>query len=284
MRLMLHPSKKSPRIPKGVTVEVAVCSLNDERGMRAAMKDVSTIYHLASAESKGSRANLMQVDIEGASTISRIGKEANVKRIFYLSHLGADRASAFPLLKAKGVAEDFIKNSGIPYTIIRSAFIYGENDHFTENLARLICLAPGFMYVPGEGNTLLQPIWVDDLIASLIWALDLPLTINQTIEVGGPEFLSIKEILLIIMQKISKKRSLFPISPIYLNIMTELFETFSSKFPTSVFWIDYLAENRICDLDTLPRVFGINPSRFTHRIDYLTHSKKKVQSGYSKSD
>ncbi len=54
--------------------------------------------------------------------------------MIYISHLGADRASAFPVLKAKGIAENFIKTSGINYTILRSGLVYGPNDHFTEGL------------------------------------------------------------------------------------------------------------------------------------------------------
>jgi len=47
-------------------------------------------------------------------------------------------------------------------------------------------------------------------------------------------------------------------------------------FPGSVFWLDYLAENRICALDSLPRVFGINPARFQQKIDYLSIPQRKI--------
>jgi len=276
VRLLLHPSASSPNLPKSVSVEVTVSSINDERGVRAAMKNVRTVYHLASEEKLGSRANLLKVDIEGTQTVSRAAADAGVERIFYLSHLGADRASAFPLLKAKAIAENHIQHSGVDYTIIRSALAYGVNDHFTNNLAKLIKMSPGIMLLPGDGSTMLQPIWVEDLVTSLVWAMDLPQTINQIIAVGGPEFLSIKEIIVIIMQQIGIKRTLVSIGPVYLNIMTGLIETVTKKFPTSVFWMDYLAADRTCNLDTLPSIFGLNPARFTHRIGYLRtkHGKR----------
>jgi hypothetical protein len=40
-----------------------------------------------------------------------------------------------------------------------------------------------------------------------------------------------------------------------------------------VYWLDYLAANRTCGLDTLPKVFNIIPARFSQRLDYL-HGEK----------
>jgi len=106
VRVMLRPSPRSPRLPKGVPVEVSVVSLNDERGVRAALRGVDQIYHLASAGSQGRRGNILTTDIEGTRTLAQMAKDAGVERLIYLSHIGADRASAFPTHKAKGIAEE----------------------------------------------------------------------------------------------------------------------------------------------------------------------------------
>ena len=55
VRVMLRPSPQSPRLPRGVPVEVAVVSFNDEPGVRAALRGVDQIYHLSSAGSQGRR-------------------------------------------------------------------------------------------------------------------------------------------------------------------------------------------------------------------------------------
>jgi hypothetical protein len=117
IRLLLRPSPKSPRIPRGVKVEVAVCSLNDDRGLMAAMRDVDVIYHLAGTERAGSQADLNGVDIDGTAILADAAAQSGVERFFFLSHIGADRASAFPVMKAKGIAEGLIKKSGVTYTI-----------------------------------------------------------------------------------------------------------------------------------------------------------------------
>jgi len=269
VRLLIHPSKKSPAIPKGIPVEIAVSGLNDVRGLRAILSDVDTIYHLASSESQGSSSNLYSVEIDGTTNICLAARDAHVKQIIFLSHLGADRASAYPLLKAKGIAEETIRNSKIDFTIIRSAVVYGLNDHFTTKLIKLIRMSPGFLYLPEDGVNLIQPLWVEDIATCLAWVLSNPEFINQSIQVGGPEYFSFREVIKILMQTASIRRALLAIRPVHLNRLTEFFGIFSKNFPTSVFLIDYLAEDRICDLNSVPTHFNFKPSRFTSHIGYI---------------
>jgi len=269
LKLLIRPSKETPNLPKGLPLEVAVASLKDEKGLRAAMKGVDVVYHLASAEILGRRAELAEVDIQGTQAIIQAASQARINRIVYLSHLGADRASAYPLLKAKAIAEHHIISSGIPYTIFRSALAYGEGDHFTNGLAFLIKVSPYFVMLPERGESLLQPIWVEDLATVMTWSLDLPQTRNETIEVGGPEYLSLRKICGMITQAININRRFVNVSPVFLNALTEIIEILMPNFPTSVFWLDYLATNRTGNLDVLPRIFNLLPARMNQRLGHL---------------
>ncbi len=269
VRLLIRPSKKSPNLPKGVPVEVAVSNLTDPRGIRSAMQDVDIVYHLAGVEWHGARASLMDIDIQGTQVVSQIAAEVGVKRFFYLSHLGADRASAFPVLKAKAISEEHIRRSGVNHTIIRTALVYGLNDHLTSGLARLLNALPSIFFVPEDGETLLQPIWVEDLVTCLLWSLDNNLTINQTYSIGGPEYVSFKHIVQSVLEQINLKRRLVYVFPPYLRGATVLFESMFPGLPVSVYWLDYLAVNRTCSVDVLPRVFNLLPSRFDQRLDHL---------------
>ncbi len=278
IKLLIRPSKNSPRLPKNLPLDIAVTSLKDERGLRAAMKDIDCIYHLASAEMLGRKADLSDVDIKGTQALINAASSANIKRIFYLSHLGAERASAYPLLKAKGIAEYTIKNSGIPFTIYRSGIVYGKNDHFSNGLALLMQASPYFVMLPEEGRTMLQPLWVEDLARVLTWSLDMPETINKTIELGGPEYLSFREICEIIVGVLGIRRKFVNVSPVFLNVLTELIEIIMPNFPTSVFWLDYLAIDRTAELDILPRQFDLLPARMSQHLGYLKKNniRKKI--------
>lgn len=270
VRTLLRPSQSSPNLPRGIPVEVAVSSLNDERSLRAALKGVDTVFHLAGSERNGSKADLTGVDIAGTRMLAQAAAQAKVERIFYLSHLGADRASAFALLKAKAIAEQFIIKSGINYTIFRSGPIYGPGDQFTTGLARLLRMSPGVFLMPGDGSTLLQPIWIEDLITCLLLSLGEPQTLNQIYSIGGAEYYRFREIVEILLQKLSIKRFLISIQPPYLRLIGLFMEQFMPRFPVSIFWLDYLAVDRTCALDVLPRLFGLMPMRFAQNLDYLT--------------
>jgi uncharacterized protein YbjT (DUF2867 family) len=269
VRLLIRPSRQSPQLPRGVPVEVAVSSLTDLRGLHSAMVGVDILYHLAGAESRGPGRGLLEVDIRGTQAVSQVAADVGVKRIFYVSNLGADRASAYPVLKAKAIAEEFLRRSGLDITILRSAIIYGKGDAFTSGLAYLLRNLPFLFLVPEDGRTLLQPLWVEDLATCLVWALDNETTRNQTLSIGGPEYLSLNDILRLIMEATGIRRKLVHVSPPYLRGLTVYLESFLPGLPVSVFWLDYLAANRTCALDTVPRTFNLMPARFHQRLDHL---------------
>ena len=226
VRTLLRPSPRTPRLPKGVPVEVAVVGLGDVRGLRAALRDVDTVIHLAGTEHQGRNANLLGIDIQGTRNLAQAAKEAGVGRFIYLSHVGADRASAFPVHKAKGIAEEYIRKSGVPHTIVRSSIVYGPEDHFTTNLARLLRRVPFFFPIPGDGQTRIQPLWVEDLVAFLLWAMENSETVNQTYEVGGSEYFTLRQTLDTIMETIGKRRLLVATPPPLLRALVVTFETF----------------------------------------------------------
>jgi uncharacterized protein YbjT (DUF2867 family) len=269
VRTLIRPSKRSPRLPRGVPVEVAVSSLKDERGLRAAMVGVDTVYHLVSGEWRGPRASLMEIDIQGTRAVVAAAEDAGVERIFYVSHLGSDRASAYPVLKAKGIAEEFIRRSAMQYTIVRSAIVFGQNDGFTTGLARILGVLPFVFLVPGDGEVQLQPLWVEDLVTCLTWALDDPEFRNRIIDVGGPEYLSFRQIANLVMDASGVHRNLVSVSPPYLRGFTVLLESLLPNLPVSVYWLDYMAVNRTTALDTMPRAFNLMPSRMSQRLGYL---------------
>ena len=280
VRVLLRSSPNSPRLPRGVPVEVAVVSLSDERGVRAALRGVDHIYHLASAGSLGRRGNLFSTDIEGTRVLALAAKDAGIKRVIFLSHLGADRASAFPIQKSKGIAEEHIRRSGVPYTIVRSSIVFGPEDRFTNNLGRLLRAVPGFFPIPSDGRTLLQPLWVEDLVTCLTWALQNPEMVNQTYEVGGSEYFTLRQVLETLMHVTNTRRMFLPLPTPYMRALLVMLDNFIPNFNISTYWLDYVAVNRTCPVDNLPRTFGLMPARFAYRLEYL--ARKPWYSDFAK--
>ena len=269
VRLLLNPSRDYPKLPRGVSVEVAISNMNDERNLRASMKDIDTVFHLVGTEWKGIHAEYEEVDIRAARMFSNVAKQMNVKRFIYMSHIGADKSSAYNLLRAKALAEGAIRESGVPYTIVRSGIVYGQNDHFTSTLRDFVMKTRGPLLIPGGDATLIQPIWVEDLITALMLCMDDDATLNQTIYTGGIETFTFREVLELVMQTIRKKKRIVPVQA---SILRQIYIANEQWFPKRIpmyFWLDYMAEDRITALDILPREFGLMPTRITQNIDYL---------------
>ena len=269
VRALIRPSENSPQLPAGVSVQAAISSLADERGLRAALVGVDTVFHLASIDWGDPHDDLRATDIEGTRNLLDAAQDVGVERLVFLSHLDADRAAAYPVLKTKGIAEEFVRQSPIPSTILRSALAIGPGDHFTVPLAQLLSFLPRVFPVPAEGAALLQPIWVEDLVSCLAWCLEDDETIGQTIEVGGPEHIPFSRILELVMQHSAQPRRLLPVRPSYLRMLNTFVHTFAPRLPVSNYWLDYLAADRICELENVVRIFHLMPARFSQRLEHL---------------
>ena len=273
LRCLVRPSRRSPRLPRGIPVQVSIASLADARGLRAALVGVDTLIHLAGAEWHGRRGDVFGVDAAGTRALVEAAREAGVGRIVYLSHLGADRASAYPVLKAKGIAEEFVRQSGLTYTIVRSTLLYGAEDVFLNVVAALVKLGPGLFLMPGDGRISLQPLWVEDLVTCLEWSLSDLTSLNQTIALGGPEFITFGQMVQTVMEVLGVRRLVIPVRPPFLRAGAWLMEQILPRSPLTTRWLDYLAVNRTCELTSVTQYFGLKPARFVNTVDYLRDKK-----------
>jgi NADH dehydrogenase len=259
----------TPNLPLGEKIEVAVASLRDPRGVRAAFVGVQTVIHLASAESYGDERMLDEVDVEGTRILAEAAADAGVEHLITVSHLGADKSSAFPVLRGKALAEDHIQESSVPFTILRTALAFGAKDHFTTVLSRLSRVLPVIYLIPGEGDAVLQPLWIRDLASCIVWSLGRPEILNQTLNIGGSEMLSTASIIEMVLEASQRRRKLvslqLPLYRIWISFIRQLLR----DPPISKFFADYFALSRSAGLDSVPSYFGLQPSRMERKITFL---------------
>ncbi len=250
-------------------MEVAIASMLDKRGLRAALVGVESVVHLASAEARGREAELQAVDIQGTAVLAAAARQAKVGRLIFVSHLGADLSSAFPVLRAKAIAEQSIQRSFVPATILRSSLAYGPGDRFTSAIAMLLSISPLVFPLPGNGTTALQPIWVEDLATCILWSLEEPAMAGQTYEIGGPEFLTIEQLTQLIKRVTGSRRWVVHTSPASVRALAWMMQRLLPRSPLTTFALDYLATSRMASLDALPRIFGLKPAILEQKLDYL---------------
>jgi NADH dehydrogenase len=188
--------------------------------------------------------------------------------------LGAAPSSAFPLLRVKGQVEELIQKSGIAYTIIRSGLVFGAEDRFINGIAVALRANPVLFMQPGQGEGLLHPIYIDDLIEALYRSLEALHTVDQTLEIGGAEYVTFNELIRTVMRVSGAQRSILPIPPYLLRTLTGLLRNVFPHYPMTPQWYDYLAGNRTAPLGALSETFGVRPRRLEDTL--LTYMPKRA--------
>lgn len=183
-------------------------SVTNKEDIKRAMQDVDSVIHLVAIirEDKAKGQTFERVIGEGTENVTQAAKEAGIKRIIFMSALGATNEST-PYYRNKIRGEEAVKASGIPYTIFRPSFLIGPGGEFTALLKQLTMMP--IVPVLGPGNYPVQPVYVRDIARNFAQALDDERYANQTFEFGGPEVFEYNDMLRQTLEVQGKKGFLF---------------------------------------------------------------------------
>jgi NADH dehydrogenase len=151
----------------------------------------------------------MAVDAAGTERLVAAAVEAGVARLVYMSGAGAAADAPRHWFRAKWRAETAIRESGIAATIIRPTWVYGPRD---VSLNRFLGFARNLQFVPmtNFGRQQLAPVFIDDAARLAADSLVDPAAIGQVFELGGPEALSMREIIARALRTAGIRRPIVP--------------------------------------------------------------------------
>jgi len=196
-------------------------------------------------------------------------QRAGVRRFVLVSRLGADPNSMYPLLRAKGVQEQLVRSSDLSYTILRSTVLYGQYDHFLNTIVGLAGWIWPIYWLPGGGEMMFQPLWVEDLVRCVLVTLSRYDHIGKTIRVAGEERLSYAEMVKLALASAGISRLYYPLPILLIRSLVTLAFSWWFHPPISRFSLDMLAISNVADLDSLRYNFGFHPSPMRHNLAYL---------------
>lgn len=254
-------------------VDVVTGTLNDEEAVYKAVSGVHVIYHLENAFWWGRPRNLERVELVGTRTLTTIARSVRVGRIITLSHLGASPASAYTLMRIKGQVEEIVRSSGLAYTVIRSGLAYGDDDAFINHIGMMLASNPLFFLMPGRGEVVMHPIYINDLIQVMVNALNEIDTVDTTIEVGGAEYTTLRDLILTVMRVTGRHRVIVPVPPYAMRWFTAVYGRVMPRTLITPQWLDLLATNRTARLSNAYDYFKVRPQRFEDTL--LTYLPKK---------
>ena len=107
--------------------------------------------------------NIEETLVETTEVMCDLGQKIGATRFIYLSGFGVSHQSTNLYYRSKWQAEEVIRQSGLPFTILRCSYIFGQGDELTSYL--LSGLVRGRVEIPGDGYYRIQPLYVGDVVA-----------------------------------------------------------------------------------------------------------------------
>lgn len=257
----LLPPHKTDHLPWEHPPEIIEGTILDDEALFRACTGVHVVIHLENAQWWGRARDLERIELFGTRALITAARAARVGRVITLSHLGASPASAYPLLRYKGLVEEALRASGLAYTIIRSGLAFGRDDAFINHLAMQLSTAPGVYLMPGRGEIVLHPIYIDDLVSAIVGSLRAIDTVDQVIEVGGAEYITLEDLIRTVMRVSGNHRFVIGVPPYLLRWVAAVAGWVLPRALLTPQWLDILAANRTARLGTLFHYFGIQPQR-----------------------
>jgi uncharacterized protein YbjT (DUF2867 family) len=148
--------------------------------------------------------------IENSLRLFAAAREAGVQRIVHISITNPSEDSRLPYFSGKARLERAIRESSLPYAILRPAVLFGKEDILINNIAWILRHLPIFG-VFGRGSYRLQPIYVDDLAALAVSCGQAQQ--NQLIDAIGPETFTYRQLVATIGRLIGHPRPVVSVPP-----------------------------------------------------------------------
>jgi uncharacterized protein YbjT (DUF2867 family) len=174
--------------------------------VEAAMRDSQLVINLVGILTESGAQTFSAVQAVGAGTVAKAAGAARA-RMIHVSAIGADAQSASRYAQAKAAGEQAVLAAVPAATIMRPSVIFGPEDQFTNRFAALARMSPVLPLI-GGGATRLQPVYVGDVATAVADAADGKTRPGGIYELGGPEVLTMREIMEIILAITERKRML----------------------------------------------------------------------------
>lgn len=253
VRCLHRPTSDRSLLPQP-EIEWAPGDISDTEALSAAMQGTDVLVNIAS------------LGFGHADSIISAAKKAGIQRAIFMS-----TTAIFTQLNAKSrtvrvAAELAIETSGLRYTILRPTMIYGNNRD--RNMCRLIRFMHYSPIVPifGDGKSLQQPIYVDDVAQAILSCLRSDTTTCKSYNIAGKHPLTYNEVIDTIARQMNKRVGKLHIPSKPVVSLLSLLERRHIPFPIKAEQVLRLNENKDFSYAEAERDFGFSPLAFEEGI------------------
>lgn len=227
--------------------------LRDSETLNAIPKDIEAAYYLVHSMSD-IVGNLAETETAVVNQFLKGIRHTRIQQIIYLGGIINDEKMLSPHLRSRLLVEEAIKQSGIPYTILRASIIIGAGSASFE-IIKDLCEKLPIMIAPKWIQSLCQPIAIGDVLFYLSKVLGNSDCMDKIFDIGGPEVFTFKELML----GYAKFRNLTRWI-ITVPVLTPRLSSYWLVFITSVryslcsYLIESMKTNTVVQLDEIQRI------------------------------
>ena len=252
-------SDRSPL--SALTVEWAAGDLSNPEALTSALRGVDALVNIAS------------LGFGHADSVLRSAREAGVKRGLFISTTAIFTQLNAGSKSVRLAAENAIKASGLDYTILRPTMIYGSpRDRNMWRLIRLLRVTP-ILPIFGDGESLQQPIFVDDVAQAVLLALRTDTTIGKSYNIAGKDPLTYNQVIDTVAAALGRR--VWKLHLPYRMIVRALqfTERMRLRLPIKAEQVLRLNENKAFSYEEAQRDFGFTSRSFDAGIGLEVNAK-----------
>ncbi len=246
-----HPERARDLMVKGV--EMLGVDVTDGRGVDAAVANQDVVIYLVGLLFEKGKQNFIAAHRDGVGRVLAACKQAGVQQYLHMSALGAGDVAESSYAATKAEAEALVRASGLNTTIFRPSIIYGAGDNFFNQFKAMSAVLPVMPVI--SGDTLFQPVWVEDVARAFVSSIANPHVSGQSYDLGGPKAYSFKAMLEMLMCELGRERVFIPMPAVAAKMMA----LFTSVLPTPPITLDQLKllkHDNVVQGDAFPACFG----------------------------
>lgn len=248
--------RRSNEVLKGAAVERREGSILDLNSLLAATKGAEVIVNAVGIIKEAKGKTFDAIHRQGVENLIAAAKENGIKRFIQISALGAGTRIDTAYFRTKEAGEKALINSGLDWTIFRPAMILGRGDGFSTEMLGLMKKGP-FIPVIGKGDYKLQMVYIEDVAECVALSLQKPETIGQTYCLGGPDIMTMNEVLDFLARWKQIRKPKIHIPFFIMRPVSAVMQALLPNPPITPDQLTMLQNFRTCDPAVASRAFGV---------------------------
>lgn len=262
VRAIVRNTAKAAQRLGHLPVEIRTGDVRNVADMRSALAGAGSLVHLAAIAIEKPGQTYGDVNTDATRVLIDSARAESVERLVYMSQNGADSGSPYAFLRSKGIAQDFVQESSLRWTILRPSVIFGPEDEFVNVLARLVRLSPFVFPLPGGGVARFQPVAVADVARAVVTVLGDDSTIRHGYGLGGPAALTLRQMTERILIAMNASRVLVGVPVGAIRPLVALAQKLLPNPPVTTGLLDLLDIDNVIERNDLKDKLGIDPLPF----------------------